>query len=81
MKGELAFILDTVFRQLGVPLPAAGVVRFQDVSPDNYWYDAIRRLYAAGVIPANSETEFGINDPLSGQEMLDILTKVKQAIG
>lgn len=79
-KGELAFVLDTVFRQLGISLAAAGVVQFQDVSPDNYWYDAIRRTYAAGLIPANSETEFGINDPVSGQEMMDILAKVKQAI-
>lgn len=77
VKGELAFVLDSLLGQLGAPLPAAGVVQFQDVSPDNYWYDAIRRTYAAGLIPANSDAEFGVNAPVSGQTLREILAKVK----
>ncbi|MDY0091521.1 MAG: tetratricopeptide repeat protein [Candidatus Vecturithrix sp.] len=80
VKGELAFVLDSLLGQLGSRLPAAGVVQFHDVSPDNYWYDAIRRTYAAGLIPANSDAEFGVNDPVSGQDMREILTKTKKRL-
>lgn len=80
VKGELAFVLDSLLGQLGSRLPAAGVVQFHDVSPDNYWYDAIRRTYAAGLIPANSDAEFGVNDPVSGQDMREILAKAKKML-
>ncbi|GAK58175.1 TPR repeat protein [Candidatus Vecturithrix granuli] len=80
VKGELAFVLDGLLGQIGAPLPAAGVVQFHDVSPDNYWYDAIRRTYAAGLIPANSDAEFGINNSVSGQNMQEILAKVKKML-
>ncbi|MBD3305088.1 tetratricopeptide repeat protein [candidate division KSB3 bacterium] len=80
-KGELAFILDNLFRQLDMPLPAAGAVSFTDVHPDNMYHDAVLRVYAAGLMNANTDTTFGFNESLSGQEVLNIINRVKSMIG
>ncbi|MCP4399816.1 MAG: tetratricopeptide repeat protein [bacterium] len=76
-KGELAFILDTISRQLSVPLPQGSSVIFADVYPENQYHNAILRVYSAGIINAESEDRFGIGSPVSGGETLQIFQQFK----
>ena len=79
-KGELAFILDTVLRELSVPLPAGSSVTFPDLHPENQYYTSVLRLYSAGVMNAESEDTFGVVNTVSGEEMQQILERVKTMI-
>ena len=79
-KRELALILNTLFRELGLPLPDAGAVSFTDVYPNNIYYDAILRVYAAGLMSASSDGVFGINNTISGEELMEIIARVKHMI-
>lgn len=76
-RGELAFVLDTLFRTLGTPLPPGGQLPFSDVHPDNAYYDAIARVHAAGLMPPTSPTAFGILGTLSGAEALRIFEQIQ----
>lgn len=76
-KGELAFVLDTLFRRLSIPLPGASTVSFSDVHRDNIRHDAVLQVYSAGLMMASTEDAFGFKDPVSGLEVMQILEKVK----
>lgn len=79
-KGRLAFVLDNLCRILGVSLPEGGTVSFTDVHPENMYYSAIRRMYAAGVMVGIDENTFGIDTTLSGEDVTQIFTKIKQLL-
>ncbi len=76
-KGQLAFILDTIARQLSVQLPEGNAVSFADVYPENQYYDAILRFLSAKLMNAESQDRFGISSPVSGEETLQIFQKFK----
>lgn len=77
-KGELAFILDTLFRELSIPLLSDSLISFSDVHPDNIYHDAISRVYSAGLMQASGgEKSFGMLDTLSGEEAIQIFEKIK----
>jgi tetratricopeptide (TPR) repeat protein len=79
-KGELAFVLDTLFKRLAIPLPNVSAVSFSDVHQDNMYHDSVLRVYAAGLIAATTEGAFGFNDPVSGEEARQIFDKLKSMI-
>lgn len=79
-KGQLAFILDTLFQKLFLPLPQGKEVSFADVHPDNEYHDAVIRVYSAGLMYASSEDKFGFLEPVSGEEMRAIIERVKPMI-
>jgi tetratricopeptide (TPR) repeat protein len=80
LKGELAFVLDTLFKRLSISLPDARAISFADVHQDNMYHDAVLRVSAAGLIPATAEGTFGFNDPVSGEQAREIFEKVKAMI-
>ncbi len=79
-KGELAFVLDTLFEKLFISLPDSGTVSFSDVHQDNAYHDAVIRIYSAGLMYAASDDIFGLLDPISGEDMAQILKRVKPMI-
>jgi tetratricopeptide (TPR) repeat protein len=79
-RGELAFVIDALFRTIGQPLPPGGRLPFADVHPDNAYYDAIARVYAAGIMPAPSESVFGILNTVFGREALDIFERIRMVM-
>lgn len=76
-KGELAFILDTVLQKFSVSLSEGSGAAFTDVSDDNDYAAAIRRVTAAGLMTPAEGNSFGILAPLSGAEASQIFEKVK----
>jgi tetratricopeptide (TPR) repeat protein len=80
-KGELAFVLDSLFQQLNVPLPAGASASFSDVHPENMYYPAVCRIYAAGLMTGHPDGSFGFNDPVSGAEALRIFDRVNIMLG
>jgi tetratricopeptide (TPR) repeat protein len=76
-RGEMAFVIDTLFRKLGQPLPQGGQLAFSDVHPDNAYYDAIARVYSAGLMAAPTNTAFGTLDSLTGEEAIQIFEKIR----
>ncbi len=79
-KGELAFVLDTVFNALSRPLPQGSSVGFSDVHPQNLYHNAVVRVYSAGIIHAETDKTFGVVNSVSGQEAKDIFERVKSMI-
>jgi len=79
-KGELAFVLDMLFRKLSAPLPDGNLVSFSDVHPDNEYRNSVLRAYSAGLMIALTEDSFGILDTLSGGEVMQIFEKAKAMI-
>ncbi len=79
-KGELAFVLDTLFKKLFISLPEGGSVSFSDVHPDNAYHDAVLRVCSAGLMNASTEDTFGVLETLSGEEVMQIFEKVKAMI-
>ena len=76
-RGELAFVIDSLFRKIGQPLPQGGSLSFADVHPDNAYYDAIARVYSAGLMQAPSDTAFGTLDSVFGEEAIHIFEKIR----
>jgi tetratricopeptide (TPR) repeat protein len=76
-KGELAFVLDTLFNKLFRPLPEGSSISFSDVHPDNDYHNAVLRVYSAGLMTASTEETFGVLETLSGEEVMQIFEKVK----
>jgi tetratricopeptide (TPR) repeat protein len=79
-KGELAFVIDTLFQKLGMPLADGGRLVFSDVHPDNAYYNAISRVYSAGFMMASSATSFGVVETLTGEEALQIFEQIRPLI-
>lgn len=79
-KGELAFVIDSLFRKLNSPLPDAGSEHFADVSSENEYHDAIQRVSAAGLMSGVTDKNFGIMQPVSGEYLLQILAAVREQL-
>ena len=79
-KGELAFVLDTLFKKLALPLSEGGAVSFSDIPSDSDYYNSVQRVYSAGWMTAAAENSFGVLDPLSGAEVTQIFEKLKTMI-
>lgn len=76
-KGELAVAIDRVFDKLALPLSAEKTVTFADVHPDNSYHDAIVRVCSTGLMTTSAEGVFGVRDPLSGEELIQLVDKIK----
>lgn len=76
-RGELAFVIDSLFKKIGQPLPQGGSLSFADVHPDNAYHDAIARTYSAGLMPAPSEAAFGTLNSMFGEEAIHIFEKIR----
>ncbi len=79
-RGEFAFVIDTLFRKIGQPLPQGNRLPFSDVHPDNAYYDAIARVYSAGLMQVPSDTVFGTLGSLSGEEAINTFEKIRALI-
>lgn len=76
-RGEMAFVINTLFQKLGQPLPQGGQLAFSDVHPDNAYHDAIARVYSAGLMTAPTNITFGTLDSLTGEEAIQIFEKIR----
>lgn len=79
-KGELAFVIDTLFQKFGIPLPSESLVSFSDVHPDNTYHDAILRVYSAGLMPASDENTFGMLETIIGENVIQVFEKIKRML-
>jgi len=79
-KGELAQTLDLLLKKLNATLPSAPAGAFSDVYSDNQYAGAIYRVQAAGLMAASGDGTFGVVNPLSGAEMMQIMARVKEMI-
>lgn len=79
-KGELAQTLDLLLKKLGAALPSAPAGAFSDVYSDNQYAGAIYRVEAAGLMSASGDGTFGVVNPLSGAEMMQIMARVKEIV-
>lgn len=79
-KGELAFVLGTLFKKLFISLPEGSAVSFSDVHQDNEYHDSVIRVYSAGLMYASTDDTFGFLDLVSGEEIMQIFERVKQML-
>jgi len=83
-RGELASTINRIFTVFSKPLTLdpvqASSVAFQDVPPENIYYRPVIAAYLAGIMDKASDSEFGLDKPVSGSEAMEVLTKVKELV-
>lgn len=83
-RGELAATIDRIFKAFSKPLTVVPTpssdTPFKDVSPENIYYQAVISVSQAGIMNGASDSEFGLDKPVSGSEAMEIITKVKERL-
>lgn len=77
-RGEFASILAAVCQKLALPLTASENVALTDVPSGNAWASAIQLMCANDLMQPVADGTFGIQQPLSGAEVMAILAKIKK---
>ena len=83
-RGELAATIDRIFKAFSKPLTMVPTptheTSFKDVLPENIYYQAVVSVSQAGIMNGASDSEFGLDKPVSGSEAMGIIAKVKEML-
>ena len=75
-----AMIVTILWRLEGEPV-VNYAMSFDDVAPDQWYTEAIRWAQANGIVKGYNEKTFGINDPITREQMAAILYRYAQTKG
>ena len=73
-------LVTILYRFAGEP-PAGGYASFSDVQPGEWYSDAILWAVENGIANGYSNGEFGVDDPVTREQIVTILYRYADAIG